>query len=60
MEEKMVNRINAEIKMAVNNYNGWNHSHELRMTKIDGMIDILSIYTGKEYYITENGLEERI
>ena len=34
-------------------------THPLATQEIDGMIDMLSIVAGKEYVITENGLEER-
>ena len=56
---KMLERINFKIRYAQENFTEWNESHSLRMAEIDGMIDMLSIATGKEYIITENGLEER-
>lgn len=56
---RMIERINKKIKYAHDNFTEWNESHSLRMAEIDGMIDMLSILTGKNYIITENGLKER-
>lgn len=56
---KMLERINFKIKFAQDNFTEWNVAHERRMEEIDGMIDMLSIVTGNDYVVTENGLEER-
>lgn len=56
---KMLERINFKIRFAQENFTEWNESHSLRMAEIDGMIDMLSIVSGKSYVVTENGLEER-
>lgn len=56
---KMLERINFKIQFAHENFTEWNATHDRRMAEIDGMIDMLSIVTGKDYVITENGLEER-
>lgn len=56
---KMLERINFKIRYAQENFTEWNESHFLRMAEIDGMIDMLSIVTGKDYIITENGLKEK-
>lgn len=56
---KMLERINFKIRYAHENFTEWNESHSLRMAEIDGMIDMLSIATGKDYIITENGLIEK-
>ena len=56
---KMLERINFKIRYAHENFTEWNESHSLRMAEIDGMIDMLSIVTGKDYIITEDGLKER-
>lgn len=56
---KMLERINFKIRYAQENFTEWNAAYDRRMAEIDGMIDMLSIVTGKEYVITENGLEER-
>ena len=56
---KMLERINFKIRYANENFTEWNESHALRMAEIDGMIDMLSIVSGKSYVVTENGLEER-
>lgn len=57
--DKMLERINFKIRYAQENFTEWNESHSLRMAEIDGMIDMLSIVTGKSYIITEEGLKER-
>ena len=56
---KMLERINFKIRYAHENFTEWNESHSLRMAEIDGMIDMLSIATGKDYIITEDGLKEK-
>ena len=57
---EMQKRINFKISLANEYYHGeWNETHACRMAEIDGMIDMLSIATGKSYVVTENGLEER-
>lgn len=53
----MLERINFKIKSAQENFAEWYALHERRMAEIDGMIDMLSITTGKDYIVTENGLE---
>ena len=55
---KMLERINFKIRFAQENFTEWNTAHERRMAEIDGMVDMLTIATGKDYVITENGLEE--
>lgn len=56
---KMLERINFKIRYAQENFIEWNSTHDRRMAEIDGMIDMLSIVTGKDYIVTEKGLEER-
>lgn len=56
---KMLERINFKIRFAQENFTEWNATHERRMAEIDGMIDMLSIVTGKNYIITEHELSER-
>lgn len=60
IEQKMLERIQHKIAVAFKRYSidGWTHFHEVRLAEIDGMIDMLSIYTGKRYVLTENGLED--
>ena len=57
--EKMIETINNLIERATNDFTEWNHSHELRMARIDGMVEMLEMITGKEYIVTENGLKEK-
>lgn len=56
--DKMLERINLKIKYAKENYSEWNESHAVRLGEIRGMIDMLSIVTGKHYTVTEFGLKE--
>lgn len=56
---KMLDRINFKIRFAQENFTEWNAAHERRMAEINGMVDMLMIVTGKEYVVTENGLEEK-
>lgn len=56
---EMLKRINQKVKYAQENFTEWNNTHSIRMAEIDGMIDMLTIATGKSYVVTENGLEER-
>lgn len=63
MEDKIKqieDRIKFLIELANSNFKlyGWNHAHELRIARIDGMLEILKFITGKDYYYDENGLHE--
>ena len=59
--KQLKNKINYLIDNANDSFKmyGWNNSHELRLARIDGCLDALSILTSKEYYYDENGLHER-
>jgi hypothetical protein len=58
--EKMKKRIETLIERANKEFTGeWNKSHKLKIARIDGCLDMLSILTDKEYYYDENGLHER-
>lgn len=59
LEQKMIDRINNQIKITMSYFTEWNPSHERRMARIDGMVDMLTLVTGKEYVVTESGLIER-
>lgn len=61
MIEQMIEMINALIQRANEQFNvtGWDHSHELKLARIDGMVDMLAMMTGKDYIVAENGLKER-
>ena len=54
----MIERINSKITYAKENFTQWNNLHSLRMARIEGMVEMLSIATGKNYIITEDGLKE--
>lgn len=59
LEQKIIDKINKQIGITMSLFTEWNPSHERRMERIDGMVDMLTLVTGKEYIITENGLIER-
>lgn len=62
MTDKMMDRINNMIKNAVAHYdsNGhkWDDTHKLNMAEIKGAVEMLKIATGKNYFITDQGLVE--
>lgn len=59
MLEKINQKIDYTVKEFYRNNKEWSRSHERRMAEIDGMIEMLSIATGKDYIVTETGLKER-
>ena len=62
VEEKMIERINKEISYALNlfkNFGSRDECYQRNITKIHGMIEMLTILTGNDYVITESGLKER-
>ena len=44
------------ILVAKKEFKSWTKDHELKMSKIYGMIEVLSDITGKSYIISEKGL----
>ena len=61
VEEKMIERINKEISYALHlfkNFGSRDECYQRNITKIHGMIDMLTILTGNDYVITESGLKE--
>ena len=59
MEEKMIAKINEEIKFMVDEFNRTKHRNENNVNRLYGMIDMLVLVTGKEYFYDENGIHER-
>lgn len=59
MIKKMTDRINWKIRYAQENFTEWNETHSTRMAEIDGMLDMLSIVTGKDYIIVDGGFKEK-
>ena len=61
--DKMLERINEEIKTAVKHYKDvgkqWDTEHKINMARINGMVEIYAMVTGKDYRVTEHGLMER-
>lgn len=65
MNEKIniiIAKINRKIEYAVKEFyrndKKWTNSHERRISEIDGMIDVLSILTEKDYIMTDDGIKE--
>lgn len=59
MVEKMIERINNEIEIS-KKYFELNRKTDIQTNcKIIGMLQMLEIATGKEYYFDENGVHER-
>lgn len=57
---KMIEEINFEIENAVSDYKrGNNELNNQNYARINGMIRMLVIATGKRYYFDESGLHER-
>lgn len=61
MEKQMIEKINALIERAneIFKETGWDHSHELRLARIDGMVEMMTMITGKDYVVTESGIKEK-
>lgn len=60
---KALEIINTEIKQAAKHYKDvdgrWDETHRINMAKINGMVEIFELATGKQYRVTEHGLLER-
>ena len=57
--DKIIEYINFHIESAKEKFTGeWTAAHAERMARIDGMIDILSMITGKSYKIGGKDLEK--
>ena len=61
MENKMIERINQEIEYTKQLFEQWNNHEWIKtnLAKIDGMIEMLEIATGKKYYRDNDGVHER-
>lgn len=59
MIEKMIKRIEIEISWLKSSYEITKEYDPITNAKIGGMIEMLNIATGKEYYYNETGLHER-
>lgn len=53
MYKSLINLINCELQEAEQEFKGWDENHKLRMAKINGMIEALSLMTGKKYSISK-------
>ncbi len=56
---EMIARINAQIAIAETYYEINGENDQRTMDKISGMVEMLSMVTGKGYIVTENGLVEK-
>lgn len=60
MEKKMIERINQEIEFCKRFYEtATRETHNVNIARLNGMIEMLSLVTGKKYYFDENGLHEK-
>lgn len=61
MENKMIARINQEIEFIKKMYDNRvsSETHMVNVARLNGMVEMLSIATGKEYYYDNDGLHER-
>ena len=59
MIEKMIERINREIEIAVMSFDMIRENDWRALSKINGMIEMLEIATGKQYGFNENGVFEK-
>lgn len=59
MENKIINVINNEIKYLKKDFATTGEYDTVGNAKIQGMIEILQVVTGKKYYYDNNGLHER-
>lgn len=57
--EKMIKIINEEIGNAAFLYRIEGKNNQCKIAKINGMIEMLEIASGKEYEFDENGLHEK-
>ena len=59
MEKKMIERINEEIKFTVKDYKETGKYDAKANALIRGMMEMLVLVTGKDYYYDESGVHER-
>ena len=61
-KEKAIEKINEEIKFAMECAEAFGQEYggcyDTTMRKVDGMIEVLEILTGKKYEVTEDGIKE--
>lgn len=61
MEEKMIEKINKEIEHTKELYDKWKTQSfmDVAIAKIDGMMVMLELVTGKTYYYDNDGVHEK-
>ena len=62
MKEKMIQAINTEIQHAIAEYERFGNDETIirhARIKISGMMQMLELVTGEEYYFDNNGVHER-
>lgn len=57
--EKIVEKINQKIERLEKKFAETHRFDDVANAELDGMIDMLKIVTGKDYYYNETGLHER-
>lgn len=58
MENKMIKKINEEIKFMVNEYKATGKYDARANARLNGMMEMLVLVTGKDYRYNENGVYE--
>lgn len=58
MENKMIERINKEIKLMVEDYKATGKYDARANAELKGMMEMLVLVTGKDYRYNENGVYE--
>lgn len=59
MKEKMIARINKQIEKMAKDFERTHQFNENDNAKVDGMMEMLELVTGKEYFYDESGVHER-
>lgn len=59
MEEKMIARINKKLEQMAKDFDRTHQFNEIDNAKVYGMMEMLELVTGKEYYYDANGVHER-
>ena len=59
MEEKMIAKINKKLDQMKKDFNRTHRFNEIDNAKVYGMMEMLELVTGKEYYYDQSGVHER-
>lgn len=59
MEEKMIAKINQKIEKTVKEFEKTKKYNSIANAEVDGMMEMLELVTGKNYFYDEIGVHER-